>query len=301
MYKRNIPYIEALKFIQNRREIVNPNKGFRKQLCDFEKYLETKRKLLNKTNLDISDLDDFEIKQVNREKSMMTIFDDKEEDIDYLIKEFKRCCEEYFFSLIYDDVYYFLQKYGSMIMNQFPQLFGIVIEDILLNASNSHRQLFILLMVELFKSKQIHNNNNNFVQKVFCGSLARNFHDDLIDSPYFLQFLSSLFAHIIDAKYVLPECIALFCETSMKFQNEKILSEQMYSKEPLNKKIIESQYELIKFQCSKIILYCLKELELLESVDILSKFKYINFTPVLIENAFEANDQHYLSYLAYTQ
>eukprot|EP01084_Bolivina_argentea_P100483 180401_1 len=204
MFSENLTFIEALKLVQSKRDIVNPNQGFRVQIVEFERFLNAKRILLNKNKLSIDDLYDFNditMEEINRNKSeSLSLYSDKnEEDMVFLQYELKKCFQEYFFSLIYDDVYYFLDKYGSMIINQFPQLFGILIEDILLNENNCNCQLFILLMVDLFKNKQISNLNNNFVNDALCGFVAKGFHDNLIDCPYFLQFIGALFAHLFNA------------------------------------------------------------------------------------------------------
>ena len=305
MYSKNLSFIDSLKFIKTKREIVNPNQGFRAQLCSFEQWLKTKRKLLNKTKLTISDLNDFSIEQNNKNNNNNNNNTINEENIDYLYKEFRNYVFDYFNDplLSYENVYNFLEKYSSMINNQFPEMIGILIEDIFLNQCNKNRQLFISLIVELFKTNKISNNNNNFVDNVLCGYIAKDFHDNLIDSPYFLQFIASLIAQLLNQKCIKPQSMLSFIQSSSKYHKIKILNQHQFNGEETenNPKILKQQFELIKFQCSKLILYVLKELNLLglQSVEIISMFKDLKINHDIISiNAFQTkSDKELLAFL----
>eukprot|EP01084_Bolivina_argentea_P146761 256889_1 len=68
MYATNISFIKALTLLKSKRELANPNQGFRTQLIDFEKFLTAKRKLLNRNKLTINDLNDYVINDIMDEK-----------------------------------------------------------------------------------------------------------------------------------------------------------------------------------------------------------------------------------------
>merc|ERR1712176_552806 len=206
MYARNISLVDALVMIKGRREIVNPNQGFRIQLVEFEKYLNEKRRLLKRDKLIISDLNDLNNK---KSQQMDDTNKDEAENEEFLFDELKKRVRLHFIHLTHDDIDHFMKKYGSMINNQFMQIFGRLIEDILLNESNCNRQLFVLLIARMFELKQINNVNNSFIDEVLRGYLTWNLVENIMDSPYYLQFIASLIAQITHADTEMVQCLDL--------------------------------------------------------------------------------------------
>merc|ERR1712129_506219 len=240
MYARNISLVDALVMIKGRREIINPNQGFRIQLVEFEKYLNEKRRLLKRDKLIISDLDDLKETKVEKVENKNAV----EENEDFLFDELKKCVRLHFINMKHNDVDYFMEKYGSMINNQFMQIFGRLIEDILLNESNCNRQLFVLLIARMFELKQINNVNNSFIDEVLRGYLTRNLVDNMMDSPYYLQFIASLIAQITHADNEMVQCLDLFCECILENHQDN---------------------KGIQKYCDKFKRYALQELKMLRS------------------------------------
>merc|ERR1712181_33523 len=97
-------------------------------------------------------------------------------------------------------------------------------------------------IVRMFELMQISNVNNNFVDKVMCGYLARNLVDQMMDSPYYLQFIASLIAQLIFANHISAQSLDLFCESVVTHHEDD---------------------EGVGRYCDKLKKYALKETELL--------------------------------------
>eukprot|EP01083_Nonionella_stella_P069880 186557_1 len=288
MYAEQVSFLDALAYAKSRRQICRPNLGFRTQLCEFEKFLNATRLALNKKKLNVSDLSDFMTSDLDGDNGRNI-----SNNSAFLYKELKQCVHAYFMSVNYDDVYCFFDKYGCVLRDQLHMcsLCGFLIEDILMNENNCNRQLFILLMVELFESKTISNLMDDFGENVLCKFIAQRIHDNVMDCPYYLQFIGALFGHLLAYEHVLPACLVSFCESSIKYHKVKLLTDNVGDKE-----CIQKQFDLVRFQCSKLILYTFKELELLDS-DIISQFQQINLRDLIVSRAFDSLNERYLTYI----
>lgn len=305
MFALNTSMEVALQWVTSCRPMAKPNPGFMAQLTEFEHFLDVKRAQIKDRDLIICDLGDFlENKSEIEQKSSLSASnvspsDEPKEcnesneskhlqievDLKSLGPELRRCVEHCFNGLQCEQFADFMTKYGSTVTTEYPEMFGILIEDILLNQNNRNRQIFVLLIVEMFK-QGLSCNRDSFVNDTLCGYLANRFLEESSNSLDSIQFLAALFAHLMVLGVMPVSCIETFVKNAVRTDFLATTTGEIW------------QRERAQIRCSKLILCALKELDLMKAVQQMRGFKSLCLRGILSPKVFSHSDAQYLNYFS---